>query len=149
MAYSKFKHPCNCQTTLKTTLVLLYKLFLCSCLWLIELTISVVLVLTAFLLQRCLNMLYFEPSLSSSWVVQWFGEEGVCVRFEARLLVFVYFGWLMLWNPCPTSSGATYLSGVDDGLFRECVRLNVCLPPTLSCHDRLTCIQTLSICGLV
>ena len=64
--YSKFKHPCNCQTTLKTTLVLLYKLFLCSCLWFIELTISVVLVLAAFLLQRCLNMLYNSSGLDGA-----------------------------------------------------------------------------------
>ena len=31
--YSKFRHPCNSQTTLKTTLVLLYKLLLYSYLW--------------------------------------------------------------------------------------------------------------------
>ena len=46
----------------KTTLVLL---FLYSCLWLIELTTSVVLVWAAFLLQRCLNLLY-ECTLYSS-----------------------------------------------------------------------------------
>ena len=57
MRYSKFRHPCNRQTTLKTTLVLLYKLVQYSCLWLIKLTTPVVLVLAAFLLQRCLNLL--------------------------------------------------------------------------------------------
>ena len=51
-------HPCNRQTTLKTTFVLLYKLVLYSCLWLIKLTTPVVLVLTAFLLRRYLNLLY-------------------------------------------------------------------------------------------
>ena len=56
--YSRFRHPCNSQTTLKTTLVLLHKLFQYSCLWLIKLTTPVVLVITAFLLQRCLNLLY-------------------------------------------------------------------------------------------
>ena len=56
--YSKFRHRCNSQTTLKTTLVPLYKLFLYSCLLFIKLTTPVVLVLAAFLLQRCSNLLY-------------------------------------------------------------------------------------------
>ena len=55
--YSKFRHPCNSQTTLKTTLELLYKLFQYYSLWLIELITPVVLVLAAFLLQKCLNLL--------------------------------------------------------------------------------------------
>ena len=58
-SYSKFRHPCNSKATLKTTLVLLYKLFQYSCLWLIELTTCVVVVWAAFLLQRCLNLLYY------------------------------------------------------------------------------------------
>ena len=75
--YSKFRHPCNRQTT---TLVLLYKLFLYCCLWLIKLTTPVVnLVLAAFLLQRCLNLLYKTnvselrlmtrvPQIGSCWI---------------------------------------------------------------------------------
>ena len=55
--YSKFRHLCNSQTTLKTTLVLLHKLVQYNCLWLIKLTTCVVLVLAVFLLQRCLNLL--------------------------------------------------------------------------------------------
>ena len=49
--YSKFRYPCSSQTTLKTTLVLLYmyELFLYSCLWLANYR-------GAFLLQRCLNL---------------------------------------------------------------------------------------------
>ena len=43
---------------LKNHLVLLCKLFLHSCLWLIKLTTTVVLVLALFLLQRCMNLLY-------------------------------------------------------------------------------------------
>ena len=48
------------QGVYETTLVLLYKLFLYSCLWLIKLTTPVVLVLAAFLLQRCLNLLQVQ-----------------------------------------------------------------------------------------
>ena len=38
LQYSKFRHHYNSHSTLKTTLVLLYKLFQYSCLWLIKLT---------------------------------------------------------------------------------------------------------------
>ena len=46
--YSKFRHLCNRQAALKITLLLLCKLFLHSCLWLIKLTTTVVLVLAVF-----------------------------------------------------------------------------------------------------
>ena len=38
ISYCKFRHPCSRQTTLKTTLVLLYKLVQYNCLWLINYT---------------------------------------------------------------------------------------------------------------
>ena len=39
--YSEFRHPCrNSHTALKTTLVLLYRLFLHSCLWFIKVAIT-------------------------------------------------------------------------------------------------------------
>ena len=81
MRYSKFRHPCNSQTTLKTTLELLYKLFLCCCQWLIKLTTPVVLVLATFLLQWCLNLLYIHR-----YTVLWFHyfEYGKVKAYNLR-----------------------------------------------------------------
>ena len=56
--YSKFRHHSKQPDHLENHLVMLYKLFQYTCLWLIELTTTVVLVLAAFLLQRCSYLLY-------------------------------------------------------------------------------------------
>ena len=78
--YSKSRHPCNSQTTLKT-IVLLYKLFQYNCLRLIELTTPLVLVLAqhfylVFIRQVCslLYLLYIfaifqAATISGTWFV--------------------------------------------------------------------------------
>ena len=61
----QFRHPCNSQTTVKTTLVLLYKLILYCCLWLIKLTTPAVLVLSRFSIAKVPKSAVVNISLTS------------------------------------------------------------------------------------
>ena len=95
--YSKFRHPCDSQTTSKTTLVLLYKLFQYNCLWLIKLITPVVLVISAFCCKGAWESAVPKPNLPTfNWyIVQLF---LISYFYYWDFYVSWFNGYCLLWH---------------------------------------------------